>query len=40
MRQERMGGDADGTAEAFGLLVPLGFGVPAFTPAAYRRHRL
>jgi hypothetical protein len=23
-----------------GLLVPLGFGIAAFTPAAYRRHRL
>ena len=26
--------------ESFGLLVVLGFGVAAFTPAPYRRHRL
>ena len=28
------------TAKAFGLLVVLGFGVAAFTPAPYPRHRL
>ena len=26
--------------EALGQLVPLGFGVATFTPAAYQRHRL
>jgi len=26
--------------EAYGQLVPLGFGITAFTPAAYQRHNL
>ena len=26
--------------ESVGQLVPLGFGITAFTPAAYQRHRL
>ena len=28
------------TEQVFGLLVPLGFAIADFTPAAYRRHRL
>ena len=35
-----LGRGAGGRKEDLGGLVPLGFGVATFTPAAYRRHSL